>query len=107
MRAGRKGRIELYEARIRGIPEEQLHCIARLIACAPSGTSVAKMDIIASLRLDYDHDTAEKIFTLTLHKGILDEQENRYVVPIPSMHDWLFSNYTRIPEPLFPPPPPA
>ncbi len=105
---GRTGRIKFYEARTRGIPEEQLHCIARVIACAPSGTSVAKMDIMASLRMDYNHDTAEKIFTLALHKGILDERNNRYVVPIPSMHNWLVDNFACYRAPLFPPPqPPA
>ena len=106
LKEGRAGRIEFYEARTRGIPGEQLHCIARVVAGVPSGTSVAKMDLMASLRLDYNHDTAEKIFTLALHKGILDERKNRYVVPIPSMHDWLVDNFARIPEPLFPPPQP-
>ena len=106
LKEGRKGRIEFYEARTRGIPEEQLHCIARVIACAPSGSSVTKMDIIASLRMDYNPDMAEKIFTLALHKGILDERENRYVVPIPSMHDWLVDNFSRYRAPLFPPPQP-
>ena len=105
LQEGRKGRIEFYEARTQNFPREQLYCIARVIACAPSGTSVAKMDIMASLRLDYDHDTAEKIFTLALHKGILDERKNRYVVPIPSMHDWLVDNFARYRAPLFPPPP--
>ena len=103
MEEGRKGRIEFYKARTRGIPGEQLHCIARVIANAPSGTSFAKMDIMASLRMDYDHNTAEKIFTLALHRGILDMRDNRYVVPIPSMHDWLVDSFARIPEPLFPP----
>ncbi len=103
LKEGRKGRIEFYEARTRGIPEEQLHCIARVIAGIPSGTSIAKMDLMASLRLDHDRDTAEKIFTLALHKGILDERKNRYVVPIPSMHDWLVDNFARYRAPLFPP----
>ncbi len=106
LKEGQKGRIRFYEARTRGIPEEQLHCIARVIAGVPSDTSVAKIDLMASLRLDHDRDTAEKIFTLALHKGILDERKNRYVVPIPSMHDWLVDNFARIPEPLFPPPEP-
>ncbi len=103
LKEGRKGRIRFYEARAQNFPREQLHCIARVIAHAPSGTSIAKMDIIASLRLDYDHDTAEKIFTLALHKGILDMRDNRYVVPIPSMHDWLVDNFARYRAPLFPP----
>ncbi len=106
LKEGRMGRIRFYEARAQNFPREQLHCIARVIAYAPSGTSIAKMDIIASLRLDYDHDTAEKIFTLALHKGILDERKNRYVVPIPSMHDWLVDNFARYRAPLFPPPEP-
>ncbi len=103
---GRKGRIEFYKARTRDFPREQLHCIARVIANAPSGTSFAKIDIMVSLRMDYNHDTAEKIFTLVLHKGILDERENRYLVPIPSMHDWLVDNFARYRAPLFPLPQP-
>ena len=106
LKEGRKGRIRFYEARAQDFPREQLHCIARVIAHAPSGTSIAKMDLIASLRLDYDHDTAEKIFTLALHKGILDMRDNLYVVPIPSMHDWLVDNFARYRAPLFPPPQP-
>ena len=106
LKEGRKGRIRFCEAQTQDFPREQFHCIARVIACAPSGTSVAKMDLMASLRMDYNHDTAENIFKLALHKGILDERKNRYVVPIPSMHDWLVDNFIRIPEPLFPPPQP-
>ncbi len=103
---GRKGRIEFYKARTRDFPREQLHCIARVIANAPSGASFAKMDIMASLRMDYNHDTAEKIFTLALHKGILNVRDNLYVVPIPSMHNWLVDNFARYRAPLFPPPQP-
>ncbi len=103
---GRKGRIEFYKARTRDFPREQLHCIARVLAFSPSGTSVAKMDIMASLRMEFSEDKAEEIFTLALYKGILDMRDNLYVVPIPSMHDWLVDNFARYRAPLFPPPPP-
>ncbi len=104
LKEGRKGRIRFYEARTQDFPREQLHCIARVIACAPSGTSVAKMDIMASLRMEFSEDKAGEIFTLALHKGILDMRGNLYVVPIPSMHNWLVDNFACHRAPLFPPP---
>ena len=53
---------------------------------------------MSSLLQDYGHDEAEKIFRRALHKGILDERDNCFVVPIPSMQKWLVSNYARIQE---------
>ena len=67
------------------------------------GTSVARRDIMASLKLDYNHNTAARLFLRAVYKGILDERDNRYVIPIPSMHNWLVDNFSRIQEPIFPP----
>ncbi len=101
--AGREKRIRFYKDRARGIPEEHLHCIARVLTHVDPGNSVARRDIMASLKLDYDHNTAARLFLRAVYKGILDERDNRYVVPIPSMHNWLVDNFSRIQEPIFPP----
>ena len=91
--AGRTGRSMYYEQRARGLYRGQLHCIARSIADFPAGSHVDHAVIMSSLSQDYGHDEAEKIFRQALHKGILDERDNHFVVPIPSMHDWLVSKY--------------
>ena len=90
---GRMGRTAYYKQRTRGFYREQLHCIARSIADVPSGSRVDHTAIMSSLSQDYGHNETEKIFRQALHKGILDERDNSFVVPIPSMHDWLVSNY--------------
>lgn len=101
---GRERRAKFYTDRGRGFQGDELHCIARVLARVSPGTGVAQRDIITSLSLEYDHDTAGVLFRRALHKGILDERDNRYVVPIPSMHTWLVDNFARIQEPSFSPP---
>ena len=96
LEAGREERATYYEERVRGFHREQLNCIARSIANVPPGSSVDYSVIMSSLMQEYRPDKAENLFHKALKKGILDERENRYVVPIPSMHDWLVSNFARI-----------
>ena len=96
LETGRVGRTAYYKQRAEGFYREQLHCIARSIADIPAGSHVDHTVIMSSLLQDYSHDEAERIFRQALHKGILDERDNCFIVPIPSMHDWLVSNYARI-----------
>ena len=42
-----------------------------------------------SLTQDFGPDKAEELFYQALDKGLLDEHDGRYVIPIPSMHTWL------------------
>ncbi len=98
LETGRAKRTAYYKQRAEGFYREQLHCIARSIADIPAGSHVDHTVIMSSLSQDYGHDEAERIFRLALHKGILDERNNCFVVPIPSMHDWLVSNYSRFQE---------
>ncbi|MDE2826606.1 MAG: hypothetical protein OXL40_04745 [Bacteroidota bacterium] len=46
-------------------------------------------EIVFSLTQDFGPDKAEELFYQALDKGILDEHDGRYVIPIPSMHTWL------------------
>lgn len=85
LEAGRTGRAAYYKQRAQGFYRKQLHCIARSIVDVPAGGRVDHAVIMSSLLQDYGHDEAEKIFRRALHKGILDERDNCFVVPIPSM----------------------
>ncbi len=90
---GRKGRIEFYEARVTEFESKELHCIANAVADVKPGERVSKEKVMDSLLQTFSEDKAEVIFKRALHKGVLDKRKNDYIIPIPSMHDWLVSNY--------------
>ena len=94
--AGRELRSEYYERRAHNFDEEQRHCFARPLAHVALGESTTRSAIMESLEQDYSPDEAEKLFRRALRRGILDMRRGRYAVPIPSMHDWLVSNYAQI-----------
>lgn len=96
LEAGYARRAAYYKQRARGLDRKLLHCIARSVANVPPGSSVDRTVIMSSILQDYRHDDAERLFRRALRKGILDERDNCYVVPVPSMHDWLVSNFARI-----------
>ena len=93
LKEGRKGRIEFYEARVAKFESRELHCIANAVADVKPGERVSKEKVMDSLLQTFSKDEAEVIFKRALHKGVLDKRKNDYVIPIPSMHDWLVSNY--------------
>ncbi len=92
---GQRGRIKFYEARVEEFEEDELECIAGVLMDMPARRSIAKKDLTGPLKEAYGEAKAEQLFTLALHKGVLDKHENRYMVPIPSMYDWLVSNFGR------------
>ncbi len=94
LKEGRKGRIEFYEARVDEFESKELRCIASAVADVQPGERVRKENIMNSLLQTFSKEKAEVIFKRALHKGVLDKRKNDYVIPIPSMHDWLVSNYT-------------
>ena len=93
LKEGRKGRIEFYEARTQGLFKKERQCIARAVAGMEPSENIDKDTIITSLRKEFSEDEAEVIFRRALHKGVLDARGDSYVIPIPSMHNWLVSNY--------------
>ena len=90
---GRTGRAVYYKQRARGFSIQQCHSLAKLFANVPRGGSLELEDIMMSLTQDHGVEKARGIFHRALHKGILDERDNCFAVPVPSMHDWLVSNY--------------
>ncbi len=96
LEAGHGFRLAYYENRARGFTGEYRHCLARVFVDIPLGESTTHKVIMASLIQEYGETKAEKLFRLGLEKGLLDERRGNYAIPIPSMQDWLVTNYAHI-----------
>lgn len=91
--AGRELRSEYYERRAHDFSRIQRSSLAKLMADDPFGKGLDEENILQSLTQEYGADKAEKLFHRALHCGILHKRRGRYTVPIPSMQDWLVSQY--------------
>lgn len=89
LEAGRNVRLAYYKERSYGFPEEERQSLIKAFADASIGESMTRSEIVFSLTQDFGPDKAEKLFYQALDKGLLDEHDGRYVIPIPSMHTWL------------------
>ncbi len=93
LEAGRKERAKFYEARGEDFEDDELHCIARMLRDVPPRHSFTKQYLVDALKDTYGVPKAERLFQRALHKGILDKRSNQYMIPIPSMHDWLVTHF--------------
>ena len=98
LEAGRALRTAYYKQRAEGFSIRQRRSFAKLFANVAYGGGLEFEDIMLSLAQDHGTEKAEKIFRRAEEKGVIVEKDGLYVVPIPSMHDWLVSNYARIQE---------
>jgi len=89
LEAGRNARLAYYKERSYGFPEEERQSLIKAFAGASIGESMTRSEIVFSLTQDFGPDKAEELFYQALDKGLLDEHDGRYVIPIPSMHTWL------------------
>ena len=96
LEAGRNFRLDYYERRANDFSRKQRHSLAKLIMNVPLGEGLDKEDILSSLTHEYGETEAEKLFNRALHRGVLHRYQGTYVVPIPSMQDWLVTNYAHI-----------
>ncbi len=95
LEAGRRGRAAYYRQRAKGFSLQQRRSFAKLFTNVAYGGSLELEDIMMSLAQDHGAEKADELFHRAAEKGIIDERDGRYVIPIPSMHDWLVSNYAR------------
>ena len=95
LETGRARRATYYEHRVRGFDEEHRQSFARLFIDLPLGGSVTGSAIRSSLTQEYGFEEAAQLFRRAARQGAIDERSGRYVIPVPSMHDWLVSNYAR------------
>ncbi len=96
LEAGRNFRSNYYQRRLDDFSRKQRHSLAKLIMNVPLGEGLDKEDILSSLSQEYGETEAEKLFNRALHRGVLHRYQGTYVVPIPSMQDWLVTNYAHI-----------
>ena len=96
LEAGRALRTAYYRGRVERVTIKQRRSFAKLFANVAYGGGLEFEDIMMSLAQDHGTEKAEKIFRRAEEKGVIIEKDGLYVVPIPSMHDWLVSNYARI-----------
>ncbi len=93
---GKGLRAAYYKHRMDDFTRKQCHSLAKLIAGVPLEEGLDKEDIIASLTQDYGELEAKKMFDRVLHGSILYKRNGVYAIPIPSMQNWLVSNYAHI-----------
>ena len=96
LEAGRALRTAYYRGRVERVTIKQRRSFAKLFANVAYGVGLEFEDIMLSLAQDHGTEKAKDIFRRAVEKGVIDERDGLYVVPIPSMHDWLVSNYARI-----------
>ena len=93
LEAGCRRRSEYYEGRARGIMYEYRQSFARVFANVPAGESVTGTAILAPLTQEYGREKARVLFRRALRNGVLHTQAGGFAVPVPSMQEWLVSNY--------------
>ena len=61
----------------------------------PVGGSRTRHEILASITQAFERAKAEDLFDRAWDQGVLDMRQGRYIITVPSMQDWLISNYGR------------
>lgn len=87
-----KRRTRLHE-RTGSFSTDELHCFARVLEGLEPGISVPQGEIRGSLSLEFTAEEVEEQILFAIHKGVLGERGNRFVIPIPTMHEWLVDGY--------------
>jgi len=70
-------------------------CLLDSIADVSSKASTSRLTIMSALTQIYDKEEAEILFDKFIEKGIIEQDGDGYVIPIPSMHRWLKDTYAR------------
>ncbi|MXZ16864.1 MAG: ATP-binding protein [Rhodothermaceae bacterium] len=100
-RLGMERRDAYYKQRVNGISRKERFSLARLVKNVPIRDGLDKEDIEATLSQEYGPDKAQDLFNRVLERGVLHSQDGVYTIPIPSMHNWLVSNYVPAQKPEF------
>lgn len=95
LEVGQEIRSAYYEQRARDFSWKQRRSLAELIMHVPADHGLDEEDILESLTQEYGPKKSMDLFRDALDRGILHKQAGRYAVPIPSMRQWLISNYAR------------
>ena len=92
---GKERREAYYEQRAKGITRKERSSLANLIVSIPIGDGLDRDEFETALSQEYDSEKAKSLFNKAVERGILHSQDEIYIIPIPSMRNWLISNYAR------------
>ena len=93
--AGDQRREAFYKRRVKGVMRTEMECITRPFAGLKADDPVRSDKILASLQTMFSVTKAEHIFYQAIAKGVLDQRDGMFVIPIPSMHSWMVEKYAR------------
>ena len=91
----RKDRQEYYHGRMAGLRKSDRVALASVVREKGKGGTLSWAEMIAAFSPGRTSEQAEQLCDELLHKGIVTEnRDGDYIVPIPSMHDWLVDRYS-------------
>ncbi len=93
LRNGKARRRAYYQGRTDDFTAEELGPLTEALLAGTPADGVAKRVILASLAKNYSLDEANRLFEHALLKGVLARRGKGFAPPIPSMHNWLVSEY--------------
>jgi len=92
-RLGTERREAYYKQRAKGISRKERSSLANLIDTIPIGDGLDREEFETALSQEYDPEKAKSLFEKAVERGILHSQDEIYFIPIPSMRNWLVTNY--------------
>ena len=89
-------RSEDYVTRAKGISGQYRSILADLLYQKGNNATLNKASVVEAFAVNQTREQATEMFDLLLYRGLLAEDpDGHYLVPIPSMRDWLVQNYSR------------
>ena len=96
----RATKVDYYLARVIEFDRPQRSDLANLLVQKGRGKVLTRQEVSVALQPHLSEEQAREMFDEFLHKGVIAKTaDGEYIVPIPSMHDWLVERYAdRTPE---------
>lgn len=95
LESGRASRRAYYDRRARDFGEVERRALAHAFRGTPSEGSRTRQEIEADLMQEFTEAQSRALFESAWGQGLLDQRQGRFVIPVPSMQDWLVSHYRR------------
>ena len=94
MIAGRKDRFDYYEKRTSEFDKLDRHVIAKTFAFDDEMEGFHRKQIVSSFSNEFNASESKELFDKALLNGVISMDGDSYKISIPSMKDWLLSNYS-------------
>ena len=90
---GRALREAYYRDRASGLSRTPLQRIVNVLNASPASDGVLEEDILSALSGTFGDNEAKNFFDRALNKGVIDERDGQYTIPIQPMREWLTSTF--------------